>query len=149
MSFLATGKVNYRARIDRAELLAERYPFADKILVFYGHLAGFQKELYEQLPKIWGKRAVAPASGDLRAELNLDILLESFDRFLSLIESKAPGPLAAEARQLRKQGEREWSSVLTEYWRTGLRETASSGVLQEFLVRAFLQPCAEFIVGAM
>ncbi|MGB7845323.1 MAG: formate dehydrogenase accessory protein FdhE [Candidatus Acidiferrum sp.] len=149
MSFLATGKVNYRARIERAGTLAARYPFADKILVFYGQLAEFQKGLYEHLPKMWGKQAVAPTNGDLRAELNLAILLEPFDRFLSLIESKAPGPLAAQARQLRMQGERECSSVLTEFWKGGLREAATEGLMQEFLARAFFQPYAEFIVGAM
>jgi FdhE protein len=149
MSFLATGKVNYHARIERAEVLAARYPFAHKILVFYGQLAKFQKDLYEHLPRIWGKHAVAPPSGDLRAELNLAILLEPFGRFLSLIESKAPGPLAAEARQLRMQGEAKWSSALREYWKTGMRETASEGLMQEFLARAFFQPYAEFIASAM
>jgi formate dehydrogenase accessory protein FdhE len=149
MSFLATGKVNYRARIERAGLLAARYPFAEKILRFYGQLAEFQKGLYEYLPKMWGKQAIAPVNGDLRAELNLAILLEPFEGFLSLIESKAPGPLAAAARQLRIEGKTKWSNALTEYWKTGLREAASEGLMQEFLARAFFQPYAEFIVAAM
>ena len=149
MTFLATGKVNYRARIERADLLAERYSFADRILHFYRDVAVFQKDLYEKLPKAWGKRAVAPANGDLRAELNLGILLEPFGRFLSLIEARAPGPLAAKARQLLAQNETKWSGVLGEYWKTGLLEQAATGQLQEFLTRAFFQPYAEFIVGAM
>jgi FdhE protein len=149
MTFLATGKVNYRARIERARLLAGRYPFADKILDFYRKVAEFQKDLYEQLPKVWGKRAVAPANGDLREELRLNILLEPFGRFLSLIESEAPDPLAAEARRLRKQDETKWSDILTEYWKTGLLEEPAAGQLQEFLTRAFFQPYAEFIAGAM
>jgi FdhE protein len=149
MTFLATGKVNYRARIERAQLLADRHPFADKILNFYRQVAEFQKDLYERLPKVWGKRAVVPANGDLRAELHLAILLEPFGNFLSLIESEAPEPLAAEARRLRKQHETKWPGILGEYWKTGLLEAAAAGQLQEFLTRAFLQPYAEFIAGAM
>jgi len=149
MSFLATGKVNYPARIERAELLSVRYPFASEILGFYGHVAKFQKEFHEQLPKMWGKRAVVPAGGELRAELNLPILLEPFGRFLSLIESQGPGPLAAQSGQLRAQGETEWTAALADFWKAGMLESGSSQVLKEFLARAFLLPCAEFLVGAM
>jgi FdhE protein len=149
MSFLSTGKVNYRARIERAEFLSTQHPFAGKILEFYGHVARFQKSFYEQLPKIWGKKAVAPVSGDLRSELNLTVTLVSFGKFLSLIESEAPKPLAARARQLRMQGEAKWAEVLTEYWKTGLLESSPLEQLEEFLARAFFQPYAEFIVGAM
>ena len=149
MSFLATGKVNYPARIERAELLTARYPFASEILGFYRRVAKFQREFHEQLPKIWGRRATAPAGGDLRAELNVPILLEPFGKFLSLIESEGPGPLAAQSRQLRMQGETQWARVLTEFWKLGLLESPSLEPLQEFLARAFLQPYAEFAVGAM
>jgi FdhE protein len=149
MSFLSTGKVNYRARIERAEFLSTQHPFAGKILEFYRHVARFQKSFYEQLPKIWGKKAVAPASGDLRSELNLTVTLVSFGKFLSLIESEAPKPLAARARQLRMEGEAKWAEVLTEYWKTGLLESSPLEQMEEFLARAFFQPYAEFIVGAM
>jgi hypothetical protein len=37
----------------------------------------------------------------------MPVLLEPFNRFLSLIGDKAPGPLAAAAKQLRVQGEEE------------------------------------------
>lgn len=149
MSFLATGKVNYPARIERAELLTARYPFASEILSFYRRVAKFQKEFHEQLPKIWGRRAAAPASGDLRAELNVPVLLEPFGKLLSLIESEGPSPLAAQSRQLRMQGETQWARVLTEFWKLGLLESPSVEPLQEFLALAFLQPYAEFAVGVM
>jgi formate dehydrogenase maturation protein FdhE len=149
MSFLATGKVNHRARIERAELLAQRYSFAGQILGFYGHIARFQKEFYERLPKLWGKRTVTPADGNPRSELNLAILLAAFGKFLSLIESQSPGPLSAHSRQLRMRGETEWANVLTEFWKVGLLESGSAGPLTEFSSRAFLQPYAEFLVGAL
>jgi len=149
MTLLATGKANYRARIERAELLAQRYSFARQILGFYGHIAEFQKEFHEQIPKLLGKRATAPASGNVRSDLNLEILREPFGRFLKLIESEGPGPLSAHSRQLRMRGETEWSNVLTDYWKAGLLESASAEPLTEFLARGFLQPYAEFLVGTM
>lgn len=158
MTFLASGKANYRARLDRAALLGTRYAFASEILEFYRHVATFQRDFAEQLPKWWGKQPVVPAGGSLRSELNLPILLDPFGRFLSVIEQRGPRPLAAHARQLRVQGETRWQEALAEFWETGLlKEQAESSPddgaatepLQEFLARAFLQPYAEFIVGAM
>jgi formate dehydrogenase accessory protein FdhE len=155
MSFLSSGRVNYRARIDRAALLASRYSFAGEILGFYRHVATFQKDFAEHLPQLWGKQAVVPAGGELRSELNLPILLDPFGKFLGVIEAQGPSPLASQVRQLRLEGETIWAGVLSEFWKTGLLEDAGSAEspasepLQEFLARAFLQPYAEFIVGAM
>jgi FdhE protein len=157
MSLLATAGVNYSARMARAELLASRHPFAREILSFYLHLANFQKEFYERLPKIWGKRPIVPADGNLRSELHISILLEPLARFLSLVETHGPAPLAAQAQRFRVQGDVAWAAALHEFWNVGLLETrnpaspegASASLLQEFLSRAFLQPYAEFIAGAM
>jgi formate dehydrogenase accessory protein FdhE len=149
MTLLATGKVNYRARIERAEQLAQRYSFARQILGFYGHIAQFQKEFHEQLPKLQGKRPTAPASGTFRSDLNLEILFEPFGKFLKLIESESPGPLSTHSRQLRMRGETEWSNALTDFWTVGLLESVSTEPLTEFLARGFLQPYAEFLVGTM
>jgi len=85
MTILAAGNVNYRARIERAALLAERHPFAHQVLSFYGSIAKFQKEFYEALPKRWGKKPVVPAGGDLRSELNLPVVLGPFAEFLQVI----------------------------------------------------------------
>ena len=158
MSFLATGGVKYSSRIARAELLITRFPFSKEILGFYLHIAKFQKELYEGLPKRWGKRPVVPADGNLRSELNLAVLLPSFEQFLSLIESHAPAPLATQARALQQQSESAWASALESFWNHGLLEARDASEpsgdgaidpLQAFVSRAFLQPYAEFVAGAM
>ncbi len=158
MTFLAAGKVNYRARIERAELLSSRHPYAAEVLAFYGKIAASQRELYESLPKLWGRQAVAPANGLLRSEINLPILLEPFAKFLSVIEAHAPKPLAAEARYLKEQGTSAWAATLETFWKAGLAEWTegekgsaeqASDPLKEFLGRAFLQPYAEFVVNAM
>lgn len=158
MTFLATGKINYQARGQRAELLSSRYPFAAEILRFYRHIANFQREFVEQLPSRWGKNPVVPADGKLRAPLNLSVTLEPFRDFMLVVERRGPAPLATEARHLREKGTTSWAEVLAEFWNTGLMEppklagngeSADPKTLQVFLARAFLQPYAEFIVSAM
>jgi FdhE protein len=148
MSFLPTGKVNYLARLERAELLAQRYASARQILEFYGHVVRFQKEFSEELPKLRAKRPLAGPDGNLRSELDASVFLKSFDKFLLLVESRGPSPLSAHSRQMRGQGESETKNVLAEFWKTGLLEKQDVEPLTEFLARAFLQPCAEFLAGS-
>ena len=92
MSFLATGRVNYRARLNALNCLAQRYSSAQQILGFYGHIARFQKDFYEQLPKLWGKQALAPADGDLRSDLNLPHLAGAIWQVSYLDRIAGPGP---------------------------------------------------------
>jgi formate dehydrogenase maturation protein FdhE len=147
MTLLVVGKFNYRSRIERAVLLGERFSFARQILGFYSRVAQLQKEFYEQLPKVWGKRPIVPAAGNLRSGLNLDILPGPFGRFLSAIESHGPGPLSVHSRQLRLQGETAWAHALAEFWKLGMLEPVAEP-LTEFLARAFLLPYAEFVTGS-
>ncbi|HEV3418826.1 MAG TPA: formate dehydrogenase accessory protein FdhE [Candidatus Acidoferrum sp.] len=159
MTILAAGKVNYRTRIERAALLAERHAFAREILSFYSSIAQFQRELYEALPKRWGKKPVVPAGGDLRSELNLSVLLEPFAEFLKLIEAHAPQALVEESRNLRSKGSARQAEILQEFWKTGLLEThlpvagpsepPLANPFEDFFARAMLQPYADFVTGAM
>ena len=160
MTLLVAGKVNYRARIERAGQLAQRGEFAAKeILSFYAELAKFQKEKYEALPKLWGTRPVVPAKGDLRAELHVDAALEGFEKLLKIVERQAPGVLAEEARELASSGRVRQGEILQEFWKTGLLEASSPGTqdepgiapapLAEFFARVTLQPYADFVTGAM
>ncbi len=158
MTFLAAGKVNYGARIARAELLSARHPFASEVLAFYARVAAFQKELYDSLARLWGQQPVASSNGMLRSEINLPILVRPFAAFLSVIEAHAPRPLAAQAEYLRQQGTNAWATTLETFWKAGLAEWPDDenpdaenapDPLKEFLARAFLQPYAEFVVAAM
>jgi FdhE protein len=149
MSLLAIAKVNYRARIDRALLLAQRFTFAREVLTFYQRIAQFQNGFYEQLPKRLGKQAPALAEGNFRSHLNVSPLLEPFAGFLSLSESHAPAPLAAHSREIKERGEAAWTNLLTEFWTSGLLESAANQPLIDFVARAFLQPYAEFLAGSM
>jgi FdhE protein len=152
MTFLASGKVNYRARIERAAMLAERHEFAKEILSFYGAIANFQQDYSKSLNKSWGKKPVVPAGGELRAELNLDLLLEPFARLLALLEERAPERMAAEAKNLQGKDASRHGEVLLAFWRTGLQgppEDAQTNPFEDLFARAMLQPHAEFITAAM
>ena len=152
MTLLASGKVNYDARIARAELLASRYAFAKEILGFYARVARFQKEFYEQLPGLWSKYPRQPTKGAFRAQLNLAILVEPFRSFVSLMETQGPGPLAAEARTFAHGSQDKWTKLLEEFWRNGMQqapENNDADPLEESLARAFLLPYAEYIVDGM
>lgn len=159
MTILAAGKVNYRARIERAALLAEQHAFAREILSFYGSIAKFQREFYEALPKLWGKKPVIPANGGLRSELNLPVLLEPFAEFLKILEVQAPEALGEEARNLKSKGAARQAEILQEFWQTGLLEThlpvagpsepPLPNPFEDFFARAMLQPYADFVAGAM
>lgn len=157
MTFLSAGKVNYPARIKRTELLSERYASAKQILSFYKNIAEWQKGFYEALPKLWGKQPVAPANGLIRSELNIPVQLAAFGKFLSQMQRVGPGPVAARARFLKEEAESRWAAMLEEAWSKGLPEFGKEPdaaeenpePVDEFLTRAFLQPYAEFVAGAM
>jgi FdhE protein len=159
MTILAAGKVNYRPRIERAILLAERHEFAREILSFYLAIAQFQREFYEALPKRWGRNPVFPANGDLRSELNLAVLVEPFAEFLKILEAHAPEVLVEEARNLKSKGAARQAEILQEFWKTGLLEShlpvagqsdpPLADPFEDFFARAMLQPYADFVAGAM
>jgi len=157
MTFVAAGKVNYRARMERAALLAGRAEFAAReILSFYGLLAKFQKEYYEALPKLWGKKPVVPAGGALRAEFNLGVVLDAFEKLLKLVEAEGPAALAEASRTIQSEGGARQGELLQEFWKTGLVEETGHGTdeahakaLAAFFARVMLQPYTEFVAGAM
>jgi hypothetical protein len=158
MTFLAAIRVNYSARLARAELLSEKLTFASEILTFYRKIAAFQRKFYEELPKKWGKLPVVPVGENFRSELNLAPVLQSFGDFLSVVQNSAPTPLDAEARSFLSLQKSDWTEALEDFWKKGLRENATEGakgtgapenLFREFLCRAYLQPYAEFIASAM
>jgi FdhE protein len=111
-------------RIERADELAAKHPFAAEALSFYARIAGFQKSLYASLEN---------GRGSLRGDLELFILLPWFSPFLSLIESIAPPPLARSAAGMR-------SAVLQEFWAGGELTDAET-----LIAWTFLQPYAEHL----
>jgi len=151
----------WQQRIRRAEHLAAQHPFAAEILAFYIHLARFQEGLHERLrdssdgvpsavPSAASGQALSASSGQAewasrplsgqQDAAATNTLLSSFPPFLSLVEEKAPAPLAGVAHELRNSDPQSWTDLFTELW----THIDSPTHPQEFLVLAFLQPYAEF-----
>ena len=76
---MRSGK--WDVRISRSRDLALKYPSAAEGLHFYGHIAQFQKSLYDDLQIECVKEPVARLPGMLWDELDLFILLPRFGAF--------------------------------------------------------------------
>ena len=147
---MKSGK--WDARIARARELVSAYPSATEGLKFYGHIAQFQKSLYEELETQCGTAQVARLPGALQRELDLFVLLPRFAAFLAVIEKNSPAPLAGAAAELRAGGSRRWQEILEGFWHTEhgteLRGSVQDSVpetSQSLLAWAFLQTYAEYL----
>ena len=88
---------------------------------FYGHIAQFQKSLYDDLEIECGKEPVAHLPGMFRPQLDFFILLPRFGAFFSVVEKNSPGPLAQAVAALRANGGTRWQEILTNYWQADLQ----------------------------
>ena len=142
----------YDERMRRAKYLSSQYPFAAEILNFYHSVAGFQKQLYSEIAQMLRPQRFANAFDQ---DLDLAALLPQFPSLLSLLTRSAPAPVAEAARQLSLQGPAAWITFLSDFWRVGrLAQDSptngepgaqSSAALTGLMLRAFLQPLAEFL----
>ena len=144
MTALQTGGPEYDARIRRAGRLAGQYLFASEFLDFYKHIAAFQKSLRASIAAPGGTRSSRAPALELRAPLDLTVLLPHFRGFLSTIEQHAPPALAKSARQMSLLPSDSWIASLEAYWQHAGKYDQQVGAFAQFLSRAFLQPYAEF-----
>jgi FdhE protein len=157
MTFLSSGKVNYPARIARAELLATRLPFAEEILGLYVRLAKFQQQMLEPVRLLSRHHRIDPHKPIPGQQVDLAALLPSFAEFLSLMRSDAPVPLRERALHLARETEHATIAALENFWLSGFRGSLPdeaqpddpAKTLDNFFFRAFLQPYAEFLSGSM
>jgi FdhE protein len=126
----------WQQRIRRAERLAGQHPFASEILGFYIHLARFQEGLYQRL-----ERSSIEANPVSPLQPNWLKIRATFPAFLALVEEKAPASLAQVAHDLGNSHSDSWSELFNRCWTS----TEAPTEPQEFLVLAFLQPCAELL----
>jgi len=151
-------------RIDRACELAETYPFAREILLFYSQLTGFQKSSYLQFQSACG--AGNPTQSHLPAELDevdLGSLLTRWRPFLAMMEGAAPKALAEFVRGLSASGREAAFRLLRAAWPTNdptrpgelqpplasaqptPAQQAGCTPFERICAHAFLQPFAEFL----
>jgi len=131
-------------RIERAEALAEKHPFAGEILRFYKEVASLQRDLYFSFEKIFGEAFNARGNALLDADLNLDPILPSFGEFLFRIQAIAPEPIRVSANNLQSQGPARWQDLLVSSWRSSPDFQPAAGDGDALLASMFLQPLAEF-----
>ena len=138
-----TGGTFYDARIRRAERLSTAYPFAAEFLDLYRSIAGFQKNLFQQLASAVDKSEAL--THDHRGEVDLTQLLPHFRGFLSLVEQRGPAALAESAKQLCALPSESWVALLNSYWEHAGRYDQQIGAFAQFFPRAFLQPYVELL----
>ena len=104
-------------RLRRASELAETYPFAKQILLFYSQLTAFQKCSYLQFSSacVAGSKGQSslPAALD---DVDLSYLLTRWRPFLALVEHEAPAALAEFARGLGPGGPTAATALLRTVW---------------------------------
>jgi formate dehydrogenase accessory protein FdhE len=149
MTAIQTGGPEYDARIRRADRLAAQYLFASEFLDFYKRIATFQKTLRANLAASSEAKSSRGHAADLRAPLDLSVLLPHFRGFLSTIEQHAPPALAKAAQQMSLLSSDSWIAGLAAYWQHAGKYDQQVGAFAQFLARAFLQPYAEFRAALM
>jgi FdhE protein len=150
MKAAQVGASEYDARIRRAELLASRYAFAAEVLRFYSQLAGFQKKLYAEIKKDFGRALSAGRTSPFRPGFSAADAIETLPtltNFLRLIEQAAPPALAAAAREISKLDPTSHLSLLHAYWELGGVNDQLIGPFAQFIPRAFVQPLAELLAA--
>ncbi len=144
-----TGATEYDVRIRRAERLSAQHSFASEFLDFYKRIAAFQKTLRANITAASGVKSSSTTAVELRAPLDLTILLPHFRGFLSTIEQHAPVALAKAANQMALLPSDSWIASLEAYWQHAGKYDQQVGAFAQFLPRAFLQPYAEFRAAQM
>jgi FdhE protein len=123
-------------RIQRAEELCAKYPFAAEILGFYLHVARFQDNLQRGAPSALPNMSVGEElSNDFRSQI-----VPQFWSFLSMVEAYGPERLARLSQEIGNHGEKFCADLLNDCWTSHPARDA-----QDFLARAFLQPYAELL----
>jgi FdhE protein len=109
-------------RIDRANELLTRFPESAALLTFYGHLARFQKSIFDKL--------------NVKPETDVEVLTTYFPEFVKCVKCYGPKDLAASAPT-------DIEKLLLDCW-AGERLGSEPA---KFYARALLQPFAEALAG--
>jgi formate dehydrogenase maturation protein FdhE len=132
----------WQRRIQRAQDLAGKYPFAAEMLGFYIHVARFQEDLHRHLGTASPRHAQTDSELAALSPDQLENLSSRFDSFLSIAEAHGPKALSELSRELRARGYSFYPDLLQHAWTTTTNSPADAPGL---LAMAFLQPYAELL----
>lgn len=130
----------WQRRIERAQELRNRYPYAAEILDFYIQVAGFQKQLYGSLPELLRTQPADQCPPLKNSEVWE--LTSRFGTFLRMAGEHGPEKLRNISRELQSRGNQFCSELLCQAW-----QNFSASGAAELLATAFLQPCGEFLLS--
>jgi formate dehydrogenase accessory protein FdhE len=132
-------------RIRRADELTSSHPFAAEVLRFYKGIATFQKEFYAHLDSVRRNGLRQKAGGLFDQDLDLPLLLPTFQEFLARVGAFSPAPVAESAANLRKQPAARCEDLLSFHWRKPSDSHSALDETETLLAWIFLQPYAEFL----
>lgn len=141
-------KSAWDARIKRATELISVYPFAAEALRFYAQVAMLQQKLYFEFKQGASDFFNSDSSGS--CELNPDVLLARFAKFLVDIRQIAPALLADAADDVLRRSSSSRSRLLEDFWFspitiTNEQQTIEGTPSERCLAWLFLQPAAEYL----
>jgi len=119
---------SWERRIARADELTTRFPESASVLSFYGHVAHFQKAIFEQL--------------NSHPEADAGVLLPYYPALFKLADRHGPPVLAAYARQELSTATAQEAGLRT-LWEGGHFDSEPA----KFFARALLQPFAESLAS--
>ena len=139
----ADDESRWDKRIARARQLADEYPPAADVLIFYAALAEYQKSL---LGKKHNRASGfgLQASGVLLFEaLDLEPVLAAIPDFLSWLPRVAPASLTESAADMRQIDRARWRGLAHSYLACDGRDVEDADQTLVFVLEALLQPFAE------
>jgi len=139
---------NYDARIARGEYLSGVYPFAAEILTYYTRICAAQKKLRGELERSLKKSAGA-AGGDLREQLDVDIVSPHARGLLENLGKHSPGPLGEFITDFLGRSEAQRAAVLQDHVSGSGTDEAAADSREQLVATILLQPYAELLAARM
>jgi len=131
----------WQRRVQRAQQLAGKHPFAGEILRLYIEIALFQEKLHGELGEENGRGESLNVFAQVQSPSRTRNL-QRFASFLEMIEKAGPPQVAGIANELVVRGEQDWTDLLNQCWQQVGSSQKDAALL---LARAFLQPFAELV----
>ena len=147
MPLLRNNQTAWEQRIERAQELAAKYPFAAQGLGFYLEIATFQKSLSEGFPAASGNGGSPLDFLPFRECLDRSQVLPHLPTLFSLIERVGTPVLARAVEELAEEPVEYWEDFLAAYWKNEGHEVEDAPEANLFFARVLLQPFAERVAA--
>ncbi len=138
--FERPARPSFAQRVERAQDLAARFPYASEILHFYACIAGQQESAYDHLKQASTTLRPDASSAD-SWPLNFDLVVPGFSAFAHVVAEYAPVPLRDRAAKLASADQVEQTQLMATFWNGGTYADPAD----HFVALGYLQPYAEWL----